>query len=257
MAARCRDGGGRPLRDGIELPRCRSVVVVFLVECSGVQAADLGVDHDDGTVFRQWREWLNHYDGCRRIHHDDGGWRLDDGNELTVDADDGRNRTSTRAPGPDAVAGQLDQPNVHNDRGQLEHRLGVQVRPCSSGWGVVPGVRHARRIFSDRDSRNQRNRADRAVGDGTVLNGIPDIGGASPAKLHLGRQDHRFVVVPGPRHSMFNPRLSSDRRSGATLSTCLRSSEPGQLAFPGAGSWRLEVGQSGIEVIEKVVVPVR
>ena len=57
-------------------------------------------------------------------------------------------------PGPDAAPRQLDEPGVHNDRRRLEHRLGIQVCPCTSRRSVLPGVCDAGWVVSRRSTRD-------------------------------------------------------------------------------------------------------
>ena len=56
---------------------------------------------------------------------------------------------------------QLDQHAVHNDCRPMEHRLGLQVRPCPGRRSVVPGVRDPDRVAAHRNGRDQRDRSRR------------------------------------------------------------------------------------------------
>jgi hypothetical protein len=63
----------------------------------------------------------------------------------------------------------LDQPGIHDNRGRLEHRLGIQMCTRSSQWSFVPGIRDHSWSDSQRNPRGQRERRIRAIGDISIL----------------------------------------------------------------------------------------
>jgi len=198
MAARFRDGGSRPDRDGDELSRGRSDPVLFERSC--VRPAEIsGIDHDDSLVFHHRKfEGIEHdYDihGGRIHHHDDCLERVWHDLRPILDVG-GHSRTRTRAYGSDAADGQLDQLSVHNNRGWLEHRLGISVFPCAGSGTIVPGVRDPSRVLSHRDTRHQRDRTIGTIGHSAVQPGNADLGREGPSKLHVGSQGHRLIATP-------------------------------------------------------------
>ncbi len=138
---------------------------------------------------------IDHHHHCSRwIDHDHGRRRIDD------DVDDHlgcRGGTGARPPDLAADAGQLDEHVVHDNRRTLEHRLGVPLRSRPRLGTLVRGVRHPGRVGAHRHARDQRDRAVRAIGHGTVQHRRADARGASPGVLRLDRQGDGFVEPPG------------------------------------------------------------
>ena len=124
---------------------------------------------------------------CRRRIHDDV-------NHI-VDIVDDRRRTRTRPPDLATAPRQLDQHVVHDDSRPMEHRLGIQLRPCPSHRSIVPGVRDSGRVASHWNARDQRDRTVGTVGHGAVQPRGADARGASPGRLYLDRQGDRLVSL--------------------------------------------------------------
>jgi hypothetical protein len=199
MAARHGDAGSSATGHGSGLlPGGRSGQCDVIVGRSRLSHPDIQrVDHHN--VVDSWRFERFHHDGCCwRIHNDDSGWRFDHHVNLTVDLAHGGSRTRTCPHGPDAAPRQLDEPGVHDDRCGLEHRLGVQMRARTSQRAIAPGIRDSGRVVSQRNARDQRDRAVRAVGHDAVHPWNADTGRAGAGNLYLGGQGHRLVGRPIP-----------------------------------------------------------
>ena len=125
-----------------------------------------------------------------RIHDDHRGRIHDDVDPVA----DGRNWTSASPPHLATAPGQLDQRVVHDDSCAMEHRLGIQMRPCPRHGSLVPGVRDPGRVASLWNTCRQRDRAVGAVGHGAVQPRGTDARGASSGGMYLDRQSDRLIA---------------------------------------------------------------
>ena len=195
------------------------------------------VDHQPPRR-RPPRQLLHHDDFCRgRVDNDD----------VVFDIIDGRRRTCTRAPGSNPAEGQLDQPHVHDDRCGLEHRLGLQLCTGASLGALVAGIRDAGRVVTHGNARNQRDRAIGTVGHRADQSRRPNVGGAGPRHLHLGREGHRLLAIPRRRQA---------RARSSVGPVCAGGNGSYRSAFSGVGFRVPQTGQFDVELIEEVVVSI-